>query len=193
MMQLPHVLLCSNSPRRKELIEQLGLPYEIVQNDVDETYSPTINRDQVPVFLAQKKNKLSKVKLKKGQVLITADTIVLRNDDTILEKPKSVTDAFNMIKSLESSDHKVITGVCVRNSNKSRNFKVVTKVYFDNISDDEIKSYINTYKPFDKAGSYGIQEWIGLIGIEKIEGSYTNAVGLPTKELYQLLKNEFSS
>ena len=188
-MKLPFVLLASNSPRRKELIQQLGFDFKVVPNFLEETYPEDLNRKKVPVFLAKNKNLSSTTSIKEGQILLTADTIVLSSK--ILEKPINQTNAVEMISSLSGKTHEVITGVCIRNINKTIAFDVTTKVTFGQLSTDEIEFYVKTFKPYDKAGSYGIQEWIGLIGIEKIEGSYPNVVGLPTKELYDVIKKEF--
>ena len=189
-MDLPFVLLASKSPRREELIQQLGFKYRIVPNNAEEIYPKDLNRKKVPVFLAKNKSLSSSTPIKNGQLLVTADTIVLSSK--ILEKPYSYSEAIDMISSLSGETHEVITGVCVRNTEKTISFDVLTKVTFGILTTAEIEFYVKKFKPYDKAGSYGIQEWIGLIGIEKIEGSYTNVVGLPTKELYDVIKKEFT-
>ncbi len=182
------IILASNSPRRKELLNNLDIPFKvIVKNDLDETVPQNIKAEDVAKYLAEKKASFYKdlVKQKNG-ILITADTIVL-NDGMILGKPSGYDEAFRMLRSLSGKLHKVITGVAVTSKDKQTVFDSVTKVYFKELSDNEIDHYITNFKPFDKAGAYGIQEWIGMIGITKIEGSYFNVVGLPVQKLYTVL------
>jgi septum formation protein len=181
------IILGSKSPRRKELLSGLGVQFEIRTLDTNEDYPNTISNREVPTFLAKLKAQALVDTLKAEEILITSDTIVLLENE-ILGKPKDASQAFEMLRKLSGKSHEVITGVHLRSQQKSKSFQVVTKVYFKELADAEIDYYIQNYKPFDKAGSYGIQEWIGYIGISKIEGSYFNVVGLPVSELYDELK-----
>ena len=181
------IVLASKSPRRKELLELLDIEFSVEIRAVDELYSKDLNKTDVAEYLAKLKAD-SFSKLQKDQLIITADTIVLL-EGKILGKPKNKNEAFQMLSSLSNKSHHVITGVCIKTSTKSTSFSTSTKVFFKALSSAEIEYYIDTYKPFDKAGSYGIQEWIGAIGISKIEGSYYNVVGLPIHELNKELKS----
>lgn len=183
------LILASQSPRRQELLKQLDIPFEvIVKPDVDEIYPKEISNDEVPEFLAKLKAKAYKEELINDEVIvITADTIVVCSGE-ILGKPKDSSDAIRMLTLLSNNEHEVITGVALTSSSKQHCFSVSTKVFFKDLSDDEINYYVHKYKPFDKAGSYGIQEWIGMVAIERIEGSYYNVVGLPVQKLYQELQ-----
>ncbi|MCU4176174.1 Maf-like protein [Carboxylicivirga sp. N1Y90] len=184
------LILASQSPRRQELLKQLDIPFEVlVKPDVDEVYPQEMPSDEVPEFLAQHKAKAYAEELKNDEtIVITADTIVVCNGK-ILGKPIDTADAFRMLQTLSNNEHEVITGVALSSSQKQYCFSVSTKVFFKALTDDEINHYICNYKPFDKAGAYGIQEWIGMVGIERIEGSYFNVVGLPVQKLYQELQN----
>lgn len=176
------IILASNSPRRKELLSALGINFEVKSSLGEETYPDRLNSFEVAEFLAiQKANWFQD--FSNNELYITADTIVLL-DDRVLGKPNDGKEAFKTLKSLSGNSHKVITAFCIKSKNKVVSQSVVTKVFFKDLTDDQINFYIEKYKPFDKAGSYGIQEWIGMIGIEKIEGSYFNVVGLPTHELF---------
>jgi len=181
------IVLASNSPRRKELLSSLKIPFQVVVKNTDETVKDGISAEETAKFLAVKKasfyNDITKTD---NTILITADTIVL-TDDTILGKPRSYEDAFDMLKALSGRSHKVITGVALTSAKKQVVFDAVTTVHFKELSDEEIDFYITNFKPFDKAGAYGIQEWIGMIGITRIEGSYFNVVGLPVQKLYSEL------
>ncbi|QCR21920.1 Maf family nucleotide pyrophosphatase [Pontibacter sp. SGAir0037] len=179
------LILASNSPRRKELLSQLGLAFTIQVKEVAEDFPLTLQREQVAEFLASHKADAYRLDLS-DEALITADTIVCLSE-RILNKPASYAEAFEMLQALSGKAHEVITGVCILTSKQKTVFHDVTKVYFKALTDDEIAYYINTCKPYDKAGAYGIQEWIGMVGIEKIEGSYFNVVGLPVQKLYQQL------
>ncbi len=182
------VILASNSPRRKELLTNLKIPFKvIVKDDLDESLPDDIKTEDAARFLAKKKASFyNDVIQQKNTILITADTIVL-NDDKILGKPSGYKEAFDMLRSLSGKMHKVITGVAITSQEKQTVFDSITKVYFKELSNNEIDHYIKHFKPFDKAGAYGIQEWIGMIGITKIEGSYFNVVGLPVQKLYSEL------
>lgn len=182
------ILLASQSPRRRDLIKGLDLPVEIVQiPETDESFPEDMALQDVPVFLARKKAMKFQADLKKDEVLITADTIVLFNN-RIINKPKDRSDAINMLKTLAGNSHTVITGVCLKLVNKETTFYSTTEVYFSKLREEEIIYYVDQYKPYDKAGAYGIQEWIGYIGVEKIKGSFFNVMGLPLQRLYEELK-----
>jgi len=181
------IILASNSPRRKELLSSLKIPFQVVVRNTDEFVTESISAEETAKFLAVKKasfyNDITNVE---NTILITADTIVLV-DKKILGKPASYNDAFNMLRSLSGRPHTVITGTAITSAKKQVVFDAVTTVYFKKLSDEEIDFYITNFKPFDKAGAYGIQEWIGMIGITRIEGSYFNVVGLPVQKLYSEL------
>ena len=185
-----NLILGSNSPRRKKIIEEMGFKVNIIPANIDETIKEEISLEKIPVFLANEKSKALKNLIKQNDILITADTIVIF-ENKILNKPKNKVDAIKTLSNLSSKTHKVITGVCIRTLKSIKSFSSSTNVTFEKITDEEIDYYIQKYEPFDKAGSYGIQEWIGLIGIKKIEGSYSNVVGLPSSRLYQELKMLF--
>lgn len=180
------ILLASNSPRRKELLAGLGLTFEVRVKEVHEDFPEHMQREEVAEYLASHKADAYAGDLK-DEVLITADTIVCLGD-RILNKPADAAEAFDMLRALSGASHEVITGVCLLTKETKTVFHDTTKVYFKELSDEEINYYIQHYKPFDKAGAYGIQEWIGMIGIEKIEGSYFNVVGLPVQKLYTHLR-----
>lgn len=182
-----HLILASASPRRISLLKELNLTFDVLPLDVDEVYPPYLSDHEVARYLANlKADAFPAEKLTKKTILITADTIVFLNDE-VLGKPDDREHAIEMLRTLSGKMHKVITGVCLRSKNKSIIFSNETDVYFCNLSEDEIIWYVDQFKPFDKAGSYGIQEWIGYIGIEKIEGSYFNVMGLPVQQLYSEL------
>jgi septum formation protein len=178
------IVLGSKSPRRVQLFQELGLPFEVMAKDVDETFPTQFRREDISMFLARKKALAFKSDVQEGGIVVTADTLVAV-DDLILGKPSDAKDAERMLKLLSGRRHQVITGVCIMSAKKSESFFVKTDVSFKALRDSEITYYIETAKPFDKAGAYGIQEWIGMVGIEYIQGSYYNVVGLPIKELYE--------
>ncbi len=179
-----NIILASKSPRRQELLSKLDINFKLADViDVDEYYDNDIYAGDIPVYLSQKKSKAYIHTLKSNDILITADTIVWLNN-TALNKPIDRAEAIEMIKSLSNSSHKVFTGVTLSSPEKSHSFVSETKVTFKNLTTDEIIYYVDKYNPFDKAGAYGIQEWIGYIGITKIEGSYFNVMGLPVQQLY---------
>lgn len=180
-------ILGSNSPRRKEILKEIGLEFSIYPSNIDENFNKEIELKDIPVFLAEKKANALKNKLKENDILITADTIVIYKNE-LLSKPENSYQAKEMLEKLSGKSHKVITGVCLSNKNNKSIFSCETIVTFNDLNKFEIEFYVNKYKPFDKAGSYGIQEWIGLIGVKKIEGSYTNVVGLPASMVYTELK-----
>lgn len=181
------LVLGSKSPRRQELLAGMGFQFEIRTKDTDETFPTSLQPVDVPVFLAELKSDALVETLVEGEVLITSDTIVLLEGE-ILGKPTDATHATEMLRRLAGKSHDVVTGVCLRSTQKKHSFSVSTRVYFKPLSTEQINYYVANYKPFDKAGSYGIQEWIGYVGIDKIEGSYFNVVGLPTAELWDALK-----
>ena len=180
-------ILGSNSPRRKELLKEIGLDFSVYPSNTEENFNKEMKLENIGVFLAEKKANAIKNELKENDILITSDTTVIHNNE-LLSKPENTLEAKEMLNKLSGKSHKVITGVCLLSKNKKCTFSCETIVTFNNLEIKEIEFYINKFKPFDKAGSYGIQEWIGLIGIEKIEGSYTNVVGLPASMLYTKLK-----
>jgi septum formation protein len=181
------IILASGSPRRQQYCKELGLDFSIQLKEVEEIYPDHLKHHEITDFLAELKANAFESVLAENEILITSDTIVW-HEDKALGKPKDYDDAFEMINSMAGKTHQVITSVCIKTSLKSEVFHSITKVTFVNLSKEEIDYYITNYKPFDKAGAYGIQEWIGLIGISKIEGSYPNVVGLPVDKLYAKLK-----
>ncbi|MBP6511678.1 MAG: septum formation protein Maf [Bacteroidia bacterium] len=180
------IILGTNSPRRIELFKQLGLPYEVIKKEIDESYPEQFRREDIAMFLARKKSLAFKSDVADGGIVITADTIVAL-DELIIGKPKNLTEAEQTLRLMSGRKHSVITGVAIMSAKKSESFFVKTEVSFKTLRSNEIEYYLATENPLDKAGAYGIQDWIGLIGIEYILGSYYNVVGLPTKELYENL------
>ncbi|WP_340074000.1 Maf-like protein [Leptobacterium sp. I13] len=178
------IILASGSPRRQQFFKDLGIDFEVKLKPVEEQYPDNLKHTDIAVYLAKLKARAFKKELGKNELLVTSDTIVWYNEQA-LGKPTNVEQAYEMIKSLSNNSHEVITAVCFTNCVKQKTIHSTTKVWFKDLSDEEIKHYINTYQPYDKAGAYGIQEWIGLIGITKIEGSYFNVMGLPTDMVYQ--------
>ncbi|MGQ8338863.1 Maf family nucleotide pyrophosphatase [Sunxiuqinia sp. A32] len=181
------LVLASMSPRRQKLLSDLGLEFKVVDAGVEESYPEELGMTAIPEFLAELKANAIKEKLQENEILITADTIVWK-DDKVIGKPENKEDAIRILNELSGSQHQVITGMCVQSTSKKYCFHAVTEVWFDKLSDDEIQFYVDSHKPFDKAGAYGIQEWIGYVGIEKIDGSFYNVMGLPIHKLYQYLK-----
>ena len=182
-------ILGSNSPRRSEILKEIGLDFKIIASNIDETIPKGIKNKNVPIYLAKEKANFLAKELNENEILITADTIVLMNDE-IITKPLNKKDAKNILQKISNNKHEVITGVCITSNRNQHSFSSKTEVFFNKISDYEIEYYLEKFKPYDKAGSYGIQEWLGLISIRKIIGSYTNVVGMPSSELYQEL-NKF--
>jgi len=181
-------ILASQSPRRQFLLKDAGLNFEVRVKEVEEVFSPTLKREEIPLYLCELKANAFEGEIPKDTIVITADTVVWINDK-VLNKPLSPEEAIEMLKLLSGKKHEVITAVCLRSRDKSSSFYAVTEVYFKQLTTEEINFYVNTYKPFDKAGAYGAQEWIGYVGVEKIVGSYFNVMGLPVKELYEELLN----
>lgn len=178
------LILASGSPRRQQFFRDLNLEFEIRLKDVEEIYPEHLKAGQVTDYLAQLK--ANAFALGENEILITSDTIVWVNEK-VLGKPKNYDDAFVILQKLSGNTHEVITSVCLKSNQKTKVFNATTRVTFSELTDEMIRFYLDNYKPFDKAGAYGIQEWIGLVGIENIEGSYTNVVGLPTQKFYKEL------
>lgn len=182
------LILASGSPRRKELLEKLGFKIEVRKVDLDESYPRSLDVTKVAEYIANKKlNAFLEEEKTLNGVVITADTIVIK-DGVILGKPFDIDEASDFLMNLSDSKHQVITGVCIGYENKKVCFSEISDVYFNKLETEDIEFYINNYEVLDKAGAYGIQEWIGLSSIEKINGSYTNIMGLPTQILYKKLK-----
>lgn len=184
------IILASGSPRRQQFFKDLDLDFEIRLKEVEEIYPPTLKAAEITNFLAELKANAFENELSQNEILITSDTIVWQNEKA-LGKPKDYDDAFQILKSLSNATHEVITSVCFKTMHSSETIHEITRVTFSELSDDAIHYYLKKYEPFDKAGAYGIQEWIGLIGIAKIEGSYSNVVGLPTERVYNYLTHKF--
>ncbi len=180
------VLLASASPRRQELIKRVGIPFKTMVKDVDESYPSELEGSAVASYIAQKKAAAYEHEIGNGETVITADTIVLV-EGKVLGKPANKVEALEMLQLLSGKAHEVITAVCIRNSHINNCFESRTTVRFRTLEMDEMNHYIDQYKPYDKAGGYGIQEWIGHVGIVSIEGSYDNVVGLPVEALWKEL------
>ena len=182
------VILASNSPRRKELLGGLGLEYQVkTLPGIDESYPDNLPGEEIPVYIAREKAEAYRGQMKSDEFIITADTIVWL-DGEVMGKPVDEEDAKRMLRKLSGKTHQVITGVCLTTVEEQRSFATLTDVRFAELTDEEIDFYVQHYKPFDKAGSYGIQEWIGYVGVENIEGSYFNVMGLPVQRLYKELQ-----
>lgn len=181
------IILASGSPRRKELLGGLGIDYTIrILPDVDESYPETLKREEIPLYIAREKADAYRLSIQPDELIITADTIVWL-DDNVLGKPTDEFQAKQMLHSLSGKTHHVITGVCITTKQFQRSFTVTTEVTFSPLSEEEISYYVNNFHPLDKAGAYGIQEWIGLVGVRSIKGSYFNVMGLPVQRLYKEL------
>ena len=181
------LILASNSPRRKELLAGLGVPFEVrVLQDIDEHYPESLPVNEVARYIAKEKADAYRRIVASDELIITADTVVIVGDE-ILGKPVDEADAVRMLQLLSGRTHQVTTGVCLLTAEKERCFDVTTDVTFKTLTDEEIHYYVNRYRPFDKAGAYGIQEWIGYIGVTGLNGSYYNVMGLPVQRIYQEL------
>lgn len=180
------IILGSQSPRRKQLLEELGYTFEVRIKETDESYPAELKKDAIAVYIAQKKAEVLIPDIASDELLITADTIVVL-DDEVLGKPSSKEDAIQMLRSLSGKTHAVISGIVIYYKGKLETDSCTTQVTFKELSDDEILHYVTHHQAMDKAGAYGIQDWIGLIGVKSIEGSYTNVVGLPTFQLQEML------
>ena len=183
------VILASNSPRRKELLAGLGVDYEVrTLPDVDESYPETLQGADIPLYIAKEKADAYVAMMQPGELMITADTIVWL-DGKVLGKPRDREDALQMLRTMSGRTHEVFTGVCITTTDWQRSFTAQTEVRFATLSEEEIAYYVDNFQPMDKAGAYGVQEWIGFIGVENISGSYYNIMGLPVQKLYrELLK-----
>lgn len=181
------VILASNSPRRKELLAGLGVDYEVrTLPDVDESYPDTLQGADIPLYIAKEKADAYRNMLQPGELMITADTIVWL-DGRVLGKPKDREDALCMLRDMSGRTHEVFTGVCITTTEWQRSFAAQTEVRFAELSEEEITYYVDKFQSMDKAGAYGVQEWIGFIGVENISGSYYNIMGLPVQRLYKEL------
>ncbi|CAM3951768.1 Maf-like protein [Flavobacterium sinopsychrotolerans] len=182
------LILASGSPRRQQFFKDLDLDFEIRLKEIEEIYPPELKAHEITNYLAELKASAFEGELNPNEILITSDTIVWHNN-TALGKPKDEQDAFEILKSLSNATHEVITSVCFKTNKKVEILYEITKVTFNELSEESIRYYLENYKPYDKAGSYGIQEWIGFIGVSKIEGSYANVMGMPTDKVYEYLNN----
>ncbi len=183
-----NIILASGSPRRQQFFLDLNIKFEVRLKEIEEVYPPHLAAAEIPQFLAELKANAFKDDLKDNDLLITSDTIVWLNDKA-LGKPNNYNDAFAMLRDMSGKVHDVITSVCFMTSKETEIITEITKVYFNTLNDQEIEYYINTFEPYDKAGAYGIQDWIGLIAVKKIEGSYANVMGMPVDKVYEYLKN----
>jgi len=181
------IILASNSPRRKQYLTDLGISFEINPSNADESYPKELRRSEITDFIANAKASTFE-NLAENEILITCDTLVW-NEDMVIGKPENPTHAFEILKGLSNKTHEVISSVCLKSKHKKHFFHAVTSVTFSELTTEEIWYYIENYKPFDKAGAYGIQEWIGIIATKEIKGSYSNIVGLPMEKLYHELIN----
>ena len=177
------IILASGSPRRQQFFKDLNLDFEIRLKEIEEVFPDYLKAHEITDFLSELKANAFEGELKKEDILITSDTIVWHKNKA-LGKPKDYADAFKILKSLSNETHEVITSVCIKTTEKTTLFHETTKVTFNTLSDEAISYYIENYKPYDKAGAYGIQEWIGFVGVTKIEGSYANVMGMPTDKVF---------
>ena len=185
------LILASNSPRRRELLSGLGFDFEVrVLPGIDESHPTELQGGEIPLYISKKKADAYVASLQTDDLLITADTIVWL-DGEVLEKPKDESDACRMLQKLSGKTHQVFTGVCLTTTEKQVAFSCRSDVTFCQLTDEEINHYVQCYRPLDKAGAYGVQEWIGYVGVERIEGSFFNVVGLPVQRLYHALKQNF--
>lgn len=182
------VILASNSPRRKDLLTGLGVEYEVrTLSDVDESFPAGLQRAEIPLYIAKEKAAAYQTMLNPGELMITADTIVWL-DGKVLGKPADREEAMQMLREMSGRTHEVFTGVALTTVAWQRSFSAQTEVRFSELTEEEIRYYVDLFHPMDKAGAYGVQEWIGFIGVEHISGSYFNIMGLPVQRLYQELK-----
>lgn len=182
------IVLASNSPRRKELLQRMGVNFKVrTLFGIDESYPDSLRGEDIVCYISRGKAKAYQSSMAPNELLITADTIVYV-DGEVMGKPKNAEQAKEMLHKLSGKTHQVITGVTIVTAKRTENFGVTSQVKFTNITDEEINFYVDNYLPFDKAGAYGIQEWIGIVAVEEIKGSYFNVVGLPVQRLYQKLK-----
>lgn len=187
MFQLTRpLILASNSPRRQQLMRDTGFEFMVKVKDTNEDFPETMPSEEIPAYLARKKAEAFRDEME-NRIILTADTIVVV-DDEILNKPKDTTEATEMLKKLSGRQHQVITGVCVMTTENTETFIDITQVFFRELTDFEIEYYIKTCKPFDKAGAYGVQDFIGMVGISRMEGSYFTVMGLPVHKVYEALR-----
>lgn len=183
------IILASNSPRRKELLAGLDVQFEVrIIKGIDESYPATLPTKEIAGYIALKKAAAYRETMANDELVITADTIVVLGDE-VLGKPKDAADARRMLHELSGKTHQVITGVVLTTKEQQKHFSVVSNVTFKELSDSEIDYYVDTYKPMDKAGAYGIQEWIGYVGVTRLEGSYFNVMGLPVQRIYEAMSS----
>jgi septum formation protein len=183
------IILASNSPRRKELLAGLDVQFEVrIIKGIDESYPATLPTKEIAEYIAQKKAAAYRETMANDELVITADTIVVLGDE-VLGKPKNAADARRMLHELSGKTHQVITGVVLTTKEQQKHFSVVSNVTFKELADSEIDYYVDTYKPMDKAGAYGIQEWIGYVGVTRLEGSYFNVMGLPVQRIYEAMSS----
>ena len=188
MLENYHIILASNSPRRRQLLSGLDIDFEVkVMPDIEEIYPETLAIQDIPVFIATEKAAAYKDMMTERDLIITADTVVVLGE-MVLGKPKNKDDAKLMLHELSGHTHQVITGVCLMSRVRQRNFSVTTDVTFKDLTEAEISYYVEKYQPLDKAGAYGIQEWIGYVGVTSLNGSYFNVMGLPVQRIYNELK-----
>lgn len=181
------IILASSSPRRQYLMKEAGFTFTVEKPDVEEDFPDTLPAEQVARYLAAKKAEYFRLKMH-DEIIVTADTVVILNN-TILNKPQDRAEAIKMLSDLSGQTHKVMTGVCILSKEREETFDDTTEVTFVKLTPAEIEFYVDTYKPYDKAGAYGAQDWIGMVAIDKITGSYFNVMGLPIHKVYQHLKN----
>ena len=182
------IVLASNSPRRRELLSGLNLEYTVrVLPDIDESYPDTLKGEEIPMYISREKAKAYRNSMAEDELIITADTVVCINEK-VLGKPRTQEEAKEMLRELSGKTHQVITGVCLMTCGLQRTFSATTQVKFAVLTEDEIEFYVEKFRPLDKAGAYGVQEWIGFVGVSRLEGSYFNVMGLPVQRLYQELK-----
>lgn len=182
------LILASGSPRRQQFFKDLNLDFEIRLKEIEEVYPPELKAGAITDYLAELKANAFEGELNENEILITSDTIVWHNNQA-LGKPKDKQDAFAILKSLANATHEVITSVCFKTKDKIELLSDTTKVTFNDMTDEVIHYYLDNYNPYDKAGAYGIQEWIGFVGVSKIEGSYTNVMGMPTDKVFNYLNH----
>ncbi|MCC7297008.1 MAG: septum formation protein Maf [Bacteroidia bacterium] len=191
MHSFPHLLLASKSPRRQQLLKDSGFNYTFVDIDADEVFPNHLKNEEVCMYLAQLKANHFNGEFG-DSVLVTADTIVVINNE-VINKPANAQEAFQMLSKLNGNMHEVYTGVCLKTANKERVFYQKSEVYFYPLSDNEIQYYIENYKPFDKSGAYGVQDWMGYVGVEKINGCFYNVMGFPLSKFYREIQNFISN
>jgi len=187
---MPNIILASNSPRRKELLTMAGIQFSVQSKNVDEVHPEGASFEEIPLLLAKKKAHVFSSEITEDDIVIGADTVVILNNK-IYEKPTDRDDSIRMLRELCGNTHTVVTGVCIFSKQREVSFSKSTQVTFNQLTIEEITFYVDNYKPYDKAGSYACQEWIGAVAISKFEGDYFNVVGLPVNEVYKVLKENF--